>query len=134
MPASVAAATSVGVLPWTTIRSFQEKRTLATDQNRYPDARQQTRIIASSSRKEFSISARLTATELDDLITFYVTTCSNGTESFYFYNVWETVPKYSYDDTGVAITGRYVVRFNGPLQYSLDWGRNPVQFSLIEVS
>lgn len=134
MPESVAAASPVGVMPWTLAQSFQEKRTLALDQNRYPDGTVQSRVLVSSSRKGYSLSDRLTADQLADLIDFFETTCVHGTEAFYFYNVYETTPKYSYDETGVATVGRHLVRFDGPLQFSLGMGRNPAQLSLIEVS
>jgi uncharacterized protein (DUF2141 family) len=133
VPDSVAAANPTLVMPWSTARSFQSTRTLALDQNRYNDGTIQSRVLVDSSRRSWAISQRLTATQLDDLRTFFNSVVGQCTE-FWFYDVYETSPIFSYDDTGTATTGRYAVRFNGPLRYSLDWGRNPCEFSLIEVS
>ena len=49
--------------------------------------------------------------DLAALRTFY--DARNGAhEPFYFYDPYETNPKFSYDPTGAAVTGRYTVRFN----------------------
>ena len=45
-----------------------------------------------------------------------------------------TNPKFSYDPTGVAVTGRYVVRFNTDWSQSVTPGRSDVQIELIELA
>lgn len=133
MPDSVAAANPTTVLPWSVARSFQSTRTYAIDQNRYPDGSVQTRVITSSSRRSWSIAQRLTAAQLATLRQLFIDG-DGQCEEFWFYDVYETSPQFSYDNTGAATTGRYAVRFNGPYRQSLDRGRNPAEYALLEVS
>jgi hypothetical protein len=59
----------------------------------------------------------------------------NGSaEPFYFYDLYDTNPKFSYDPTGVATVGRYTVRFNGDWQRSSGPGRSDVQIELLELA
>jgi hypothetical protein len=133
MPASVAAAAPVFVLPYSLASAFQQVRTYAVDQNRYPDGSVQSRVIPDSSRKRWVIGRKCTADELGDLRQFYIDR-KGGAEEFYTYDPYETSPQFSYDETGVATQGRYAVRFDGNFQQSLGMGTHPAQFSLIEVS
>ena len=59
----------------------------------------------------------------------------NGThEPFYFCDPYETSPKFTYDPTGVAVTGRYTVRFNSDWSQSVTPGRSDVQIEIIELA
>jgi len=55
-------------------------------------------------------------------------------EPFFFYDVFETVPKFSYDQTGSSPYGRYVVRFDGPWEQTVGIGRSEVAIALIELA
>ena len=88
---------------------------------------------AATSRKKWSLTKRLTPAQLAALRTFY--DARNGTlEPFYFYDPYETNPKFSYDPTGAAPTGRYIVRFNTDWSQSVTPGRSDVQLELIELA
>ena len=58
---------------------------------------------------------------------------NGSTEPFYLYDPYDTNPKFSYDPTGVATVGRYIVRFNGDWQQSSGPGRSDVQIELLEL-
>lgn len=136
MPGSVQAATASTVMPWTTASLFQQSRSLYVDTNVYPDGSMQTRLVNAplTSRKSWIVSPRCTAAQLTAIRNFY--NASLGpTISFYFYDVYETVPIFSYDNTGVTITGRYIVRFRSSFTQVLQIGRHAVtNLQLIEVS
>jgi hypothetical protein len=55
-------------------------------------------------------------------------------EAFYFYDPFETVPKFSYDPTGVATAGRYTVRFDSPWQQSGGPARLDVQLAVVQIA
>jgi hypothetical protein len=75
------------------------------------------------------MAKRLTPTALVALRNFF--DARNGsTEPFYFYDPYDTNPKFSYDPTGVATVGRYIVRFNGDWQQSCGPGRSDVQIEV----
>lgn len=48
-------------------------------------------------------------------------------EAFYFYDLYETFPLFSYDPTGVALRGRYTVRFEGGWSQAMGLGRGDVE-------
>ena len=133
MPNSVLAATPSLVLPWVAAIAFQQSRTYFVDNSRYGDGSMQARAIPTTSRKRWTLTARLKPTDLAALRSFY-TGQFGAWKEFYFYDVYETSPIFTYDNTGASGPGRYIVRFDGPFQQSLDLGRNPAQLSLVEVS
>jgi hypothetical protein len=55
-------------------------------------------------------------------------------EPFYFYDPYETVPKFSYDPTGAATQGHYTVRFEGPWEQAVGLARADVEISLVELA
>jgi hypothetical protein len=75
----------------------------------------------------------LPAAALQALRDFY-DACNGPTDAFYFYDPYETSPKFSHDPTGVATTGRYTVRFNSEWNQSCEPGRASVNLELIEVA
>ena len=86
-----------------------------------------------TSRKKWTLTKRLTPAQLAALRNFY--DARNGLhEPFYFYDPYDTNPKFSYDPTGVAVTGRYTVRFNSDWSQSVTPGRSDVQIELIELA
>jgi len=101
--------------------------------NEYRNGESQRSAQAATSRKKWNLTKRLTPSQLATLRAFY--DARNGThEPFYFYDPYETNPKFSYDPTGVAVTGRYVVRFNTDWSQSVTPGRSDVQIELIELA
>jgi len=112
--------------------SFQRSQTILVDENRYKDGSLQNRQIASTSRKTWTITSRLTAAQLTALRAFYLDR-SGGWLEFYFYDLYETVPLFQADPTGSSVPGRYIVCFAGQLTQSLLLGRNAAQYTLIEI-
>ncbi len=133
MPGSVANAAPATVLPNSLCRAFVHTREYPVIDNEYRNGESQRSAQAATSRKKWSITKRLTPSQLAALRNFY--DARNGThEPFYFYDPYETNPKFSYDPTGVAVTGRYVVRFNSDWSQSVTPGRSDVEIELIELA
>ena len=121
------------MLPNSLCRAFVHTREYPVIDNEYRNGESQRSAQAATSRKKWSITKRLTPTQLAALRNFY--DARNGThEPFYFYDPYETSPKFSYDPTGAAVTGRYVVRFNTDWNQSVTPGRSDVQIELIELA
>lgn len=132
MPGAVVAANPTTVMPYSLANAFVQTRTYSVDTNRYPDGSMQSRALVTDSRRSWRVNRRATAVQLGLLRAFYLTQLGPSRE-FYFYDPYETVPIFSYDNTGAAISGRYTVRFVGQFQSALDWGRNPLQVEICEV-
>jgi hypothetical protein len=133
MPGSVANAAPSTVLPNSLCRAFSHARAYPIVENEYRNGESQRSALASTSRKKWTLSKRLTPTQLASLRDFY--DARNGThEPFYFYDPYETSPKFSYDPTGAAVTGRYIVRFNSDWSQSVGPGRSDVEIELIELA
>ena len=116
MPGSVANAAPATVMPNSLCGAFVHTREYPVIDNEYRNGESQRSAQAATSRKKWSITKRLTPALLAALRDFYE--ARNGThEPFYFYHPYETNPKFSWDGTGAAVTGRYIVRFN------TDWNR-----------
>ena len=103
-------------------------------ENEYKNGESQRSVQAATSRKKWSVTKRLTPSQLAALRTFY--DARNGThEPFYFYDPYDTNPKFSYDPTGAAVD-RQVHR---PVQHATGAsrstpGRSDVQIELIELA
>ncbi len=133
MPGSVTNAAPSTVLPWSLSRAFVRSQQYPVIENEYAGGESQRSVLASNSRKRWRLAKRLTPAELQALRDFY--DARHGPqEPFYFYDVWETNPKFSYDPTGQATEGRYVVRFEGEWNQSVGSGRADVQIGLVEVA
>ncbi len=120
-------------MPYSLCVQFQQSREWAVDMNIYRDGRVQRAVLVATSRKRWTLAKRLTATQLDALRTFF-TDRIGPYQEFYFYDVWETSPVFSYDATGASAIGRYAVRFEGPWRQSLNLGRHDASLALVEVS
>jgi hypothetical protein len=118
-------------MPFKLAIAFQRSQSFAVDSNRYLNGEYQANVLTSTSRKRWTLSSLLTAVQTDAIRSFYT---SQGPTEFYFYDVYETSPIFSYDMTGVAITGRYTVRFEGALGIALTKPRNKSDLSLVEVA
>jgi hypothetical protein len=90
-------------------------------------------VLTTNSRKRWRLAKRLTPAQLEVLRDFYE--ARNGpAEPFYFYDPYETDPKFSYDPTGQATEGRYTVRFEGGWSQSVGLGRSEVEIELVELA
>jgi phage-related protein len=133
MPGNVQNAAPSTVLPQSLSRSFVHERAYPLIENEYKNGESQRSVLATTSRKRWRLAKRLTPAALQTLRAFY--DARGGTvEPFYFYDPYETNPKFSYDPTGQATTGRYTVRFNSDWQQSSGPERSDVQIELLELA
>lgn len=132
MPGSVVNAVPATVLPQSLCRAFAHAREYALLENEYRNGESQRGLLASTSRKRWRLGKRLTPTSLQQLRDFYDAR-KGPQEPFYFYDPYETIPKFSYDPTGTATQGRYTTRFEGAWEQSVGLRRGDVEISLVEV-
>jgi hypothetical protein len=133
MPGSVQNAAPTTVLPHSFCRAFVHERSYPLIENEYKNGESQRSVLATNSRRRWRLAKRLTPAALQSLRDFF--DARNGaTEPFYFYDPYDTNPKFSYDPTGVVTVGRYTVRFNGDWQQSSGLGRSDVQIELLELA
>lgn len=133
MPGSVQNAAPTTVLPQSLCRAFSHERAYPLIENEYKNGESQRSVLATNSRKRWRLTKRLTPATLQTLRNFY--DARNGTtEAFYFYDPYETSPKFSYDPTGAVTQGRYTVRFNSPWQQTVTPGRADVALEIIELA
>ncbi len=133
MPGSVENAAPSAVLPWSLSRAFVHERAYPVRENEYRNGESQRSVLASNSRKRWRLSKRLTPAALQALRDFYDAR-RGSQEPFYFYDPWETNPKFSYDPTGQATAGRYTVRFEGGWKQSAGIGLIEVSLELVELA
>jgi phage-related protein len=133
MPGSVQNAEPLTVMPVSLSRSFAHERAYPAVESEYRNGESQRSAQATNSRKKWNLIKRLTPSQLAVLRAFY--DARNGThEPFYFYDPYETNPKFSHDPTGAAVAGKYRVRFSSDWNQSIGPGRSDVQIELIEVA
>jgi phage-related protein len=133
MPGSVQNAAPTTVLPQSLCRAFVHTREYPVIDNEYRNGESQRSVQAATSRKKWNLTKRLTPAQLQALRNFYDD--RNGTlEPFYFYDPYETNPRFSWDAAGQSLTGRYTVRFNNDWSQSVGPGRSDVQIELIELA
>ncbi|MBI4907309.1 MAG: DUF2460 domain-containing protein [Acidobacteria bacterium] len=133
MPGSVQNAAPLTVMPSSLSRSFAHDRSYPVVESEYRNGESQRSVQAANSRKRWRLAKRLTSTQLTSLRDFYDAR-KGPTEPFYFYDPYETNPKFSTDPTGQAIAGRYTVRFTSEWNQSVDLGRADVNIELIELA
>ena len=133
MPGSVQNAAPLTVLPASLSRAFAHEREYPALDNEYRNGESQRSVQATNSRKRWRLAKRLTAAQLSALRDFYDAR-KGPTEPFYFYDPYETNPKFSHDPTGQAIAGRYTVRFVSEWSQSASLGRTDATFELVEVA
>ena len=134
MPGSVQNAAPVTVLPQSLCRAFAHERAYPFIENEYKNGESQRSVLATTnSRKQWRLAKRLAPTALLTLRNFFDAR-KGATEPFYFYDPYETVPKFSYDPAGVVTVGRYTVIFRGDWQQSCGPGRSDVQIELMEIA
>ena len=133
MPGSVQNTVPLTVLPQSLCRAFAHERAYPLVENKYRNGESQRSVQAATSRKRWRLAKRLTPAPLQALRGFYEAR-KGPTEPFYFYDPYETSPKFSYDPTGQALAGRYTVRFEGEWNQSVGLGRADVSIELIELA
>ena len=133
MPGSIQNAVPATVMPQSLCRAFMHAREYAVLENEYLNGESQRSRLADTSRKRWHLSKHLTATLLQQLRDFYDAR-KGPEEPFYFYDPYETVPKFSYDPSGVATQGRYTVRFDGVWEQSVDLRRADIEIALVELA
>ena len=133
MPGSVANAAPSEVLPHSLSRAFARSQEYVVLDNQYRNGESQRSALVSTSRKRWRLAKRLAPGALGDLRDFY--DARNGPqEPFYFYDQYETSPKFTPDPTGQAIPGRYTVRFEGSFDQNIGIGRADVEIQLMEIA
>lgn len=133
MPGSVQNAVPITVLPQSLSRAFGHAREYIVIENEYRNGESQRGRLVNTSRKRWRTVRRLTPTLLQSFRDFYDAR-KGPEEPFYFYDPWETVPKFTYDPTGTATQGRYTVRFEGPWEQMVGMGRADVEIALVELA
>lgn len=133
MPGSVQNAAPLTVLPASLSRAFVHEREYPALDNEYRNGESQRSVEATNSRKRWRLAKRLTAAQLSVLRDFYDAR-EGSTEPFYFYDPYETSPKFSHDPTGQAVAGRYTVRFGGEWSQSVGLGRVDLNIELLELA
>ena len=133
MPGSVHNAAPAMVLPLSLCRAFVHTREYPVIDNEYRNGESQRSAQAANSRKRWRLAKRLTPAQLEALRDFYDAR-KGPTEPFYFYDPYETNPKFSDDPTGQAVTGRYTVRFDGEWSQSVGPARTDVEIALAELA
>lgn len=133
MPGSVQNATPLTVLPASLSRAFAYEREYPVLDNEYRNGESQRKAQANNSRKRWRLAKRLAPAQLQTLRDFFDAR-KGPTEPFYFYDPYETSPKFSHDPMGQAAAGRYAVRFAGGWSQSVSLGRADVSLELVELA
>lgn len=122
MPGNIIAAAPTQVMPAHLSRAFHEESHMECDLNIYADGSTDRRALATNTRRYFTMQQFLPPDQWDQMRTFYF---ANQGRPFYFYNLRETVPPFSFDPTGQNPIGRYIVAFDG--QWSDSYGHERAQ-------
>jgi len=130
MPGNIQNAIPTGVMPHTLCTAFAESREYAQLQAQYHDGTTERSQLASTSRRTFKVSQRLTAGKTIALKAFWDNQ-QGGVVPFLFYNLAEG----AYDPTGNSTQGRYTVVFRCNWAQTTGLARTDVQnLELIEVA
>jgi hypothetical protein len=133
VPGSIQNSSPSAVLPLSLCRAFAQERSYPVTENEYRNGESQRSVQATTSRKRWRMAKRLSPTALAALRDFYDAR-RGATEPFYFYDPYETSPKFSHDPTGQATAGRYTVRFDSEWSQSVGLGRADVSLEMIELA
>ena len=110
MPGNIIPANPTDVMPIQLARAFQLQLRLEADLNMYPDGSSDRNPLAINVRSYFTIQETLLPDDWMALRSFFY---EHQGRSFYFYNLRETVPPWTWDPTGQDPVGRYTVVFDG---------------------
>jgi len=133
MPGSVQNAAPLTVMPASLSRAFVHEREYPVLDNEYRQGESQRSVQASNSRKRWRLVKQLAPAALTTLRDFY-NARRGPIEPFYFYDPYETSPKFTHDPTGQATAGRYTVRFANPWSESVTLGRTDLAIELVELA
>lgn len=130
MPGNITPAQPTTVMPFVLCRAFQEELRLEANLNNYPDGRSDRAALAINVRHYFKLTTPLFRGDWTLLRTFFY---DHQGQAFWFYNLRETVPPWTYDPTGQNPIGRYTVTFDGQWSDTVTMTRAEVQIALREV-
>lgn len=130
MPGNVKPAVPVGVFPYGLSNAFTEELRLEPLVNDYPDGSSQRLALALNPRRFFTLTQSLRGAKWATLWSFYQ---AHRGVPFYFYNLRETVPPWTYDSDGVSTFGRYTVVFDGGWSEETQIGKGVASIALREV-
>lgn len=133
MPGSIQNAAPATLMPHSLSRAFSHSREYMVLDNDYRNGESQRSRLTETSRKRWRLAKRLPPMLLQQLRDFYDAR-KGPEEPFYFYDPWDTVPKFSYDPTGTATQGRYTVRFEDAWEQMAVMGRADVEITLVELA
>lgn len=119
MPGNIIQATPTDVMPANLAKAFHMELHMQSDVNQYGDGSSDRNALAVNDRKYFTLQETLLPDDWKALRGFFYT---HQGVPFYFYNMRETVPPYTFDPTGQNPIGRYTVAFDG--QWSETYNRN----------
>jgi hypothetical protein len=111
------------VMPARLARAFREELRLEADLNMYPDGRSDRNPLALNVRHYFTLQQTLLPDDWQAMRSFFYT---HQGQPFYFYNLRETVPPWSWDPTGQDPIGRYTVAFDGQWSETYAYERGEV--------
>ena len=131
MPGSVRNAVSVGVLPFSLCRQLVESREWPVQAIEYHGGETERAALTATSRRSWTMGKRLTPAAL---ATLRALLDSYPVDAFYIYSMKETSPVFTWDATGVATAGRYLVRAAGDWNQTTYLARSDVQVQFIEVA
>jgi hypothetical protein len=122
-------------MPYALARAFRQERSRPADLNVYASGEVQRSLLTATSRKRWVLALPLTAAAKEAMLQFFLDQ-GGGMIEFLFYDLFETVPKFSYDPTGAAVAGRYTARFEGRWLSALRTGglASDASLTLAEIS
>jgi hypothetical protein len=99
--------------------------------NEYADGTQEKGAMVATSRRAWKLTKRIPPSALATLWSFWQ---DHIADAFYFYNLKETSPLFTWDPTGAAVAGRYTVRFDGDWDEQIFIPRAEVGLQLVEIA
>ena len=131
MPGNLNSAVPVGVMPAGLCSAFQEELRLESLVNSYPDGSSDRAALAVNVRHFFRFTRKVTAAQYTALWNFFH---AHPHDAFYFYNLRETTPPWTWDASGNQPSGRYIVVFDGSWGDTTALGRSEASLGLREVA
>jgi hypothetical protein len=131
LPGNLIPAAPTDVMPFGLCSQFQEELRFEAYTNTYPDGGSDRAPLQTNPRRFFKMARHVTATQYTALRNFFN---AHPVEPFYFYNLRETQPPFTWDPTGSSTFGRYVVVFDGGWSDQITLGRSSVSVAVREVA
>lgn len=120
-------------MPKSLCSAFAHERAYPLLENEYKNGESQRSLQSLVSRKRWRLTKRLTPAQLVTLRTIYES-CGGMFGALYFYDPYESSPRFSVDATGLSPIGRYTVRFACDWQQRNGPARSDVDLELIEIA